>query len=222
MKKYLLPLLTLLVVLSSCSKEDDLLTPVPQPPQTTTTTTNINGDTTNINGDTTTNNGTGNVLQAFENDYVVATNDNNVTVDINYKLVKCTYEYIESGNPANNISFFGYPYSEYGTITNFKNDGTDSLMVNMPMYPVTYMPQPTEPIYFNGQPEWFILTVNNIFKTEEYVDINIDMKRVLCPQTIYDMDFRFFITENNGVLTLTLTDHGNNWTTIQTMCFEPM
>ena len=45
MKKYLLPLLTLLVVLSSCQKEDDILTPVPQAPQTTTTTTNINGDT---------------------------------------------------------------------------------------------------------------------------------------------------------------------------------
>ena len=80
MKKYLLPLLTLLVVLSSCQKEDDILTPVPQAPQTTTTTTNINGDTIiNINGDTTTNNGTGNVLQAFDNEHVVATN-NNVTV----------------------------------------------------------------------------------------------------------------------------------------------
>jgi hypothetical protein len=82
MKKYLLSLLTVLVVLSSCQKEDDLLTPVPQPPQTNSNTTNINTDTTtNINGDTTTNNnGTGNVLQAFDEDYVVATNNNNVTV----------------------------------------------------------------------------------------------------------------------------------------------
>ena len=79
MKKYFLSLLTLLVVLSSCQKEDDILTPITQPTQTTTT--NINGDTIiNINGDTTTNNGTGNVLQAFDNEHVVATNNNNVTV----------------------------------------------------------------------------------------------------------------------------------------------
>ena len=79
MKNLLLSLITVLVVLSSCQKEDDILTPITQPTQTTTT--NINGDTIiNINGDTTTNNGTGNALQAFDNEHVVATNNNNVTV----------------------------------------------------------------------------------------------------------------------------------------------
>jgi hypothetical protein len=197
MKKYLLSLLTLLVILSSCEKEDDILTPITQPTQTNTT------NTTNTNGDTTTN-----------------------VLPTTYKLVKCTYDYIDDNNPSNNISYFGNPYDEYGTTTDFidnlQAEGYDTLMVNMPMYPVWYMPQPTEPLYFNGEPEWFILTVKDFMKTDEWVDATIDMRRVLCPATITDLQFRFFITENNGVLTLTLTDQGNNWTTIQTMRFEPM
>tara|TARA_R110000824_G_scaffold269809_2_gene458271 strand:+ start:6411 stop:7082 length:672 start_codon:yes stop_codon:yes gene_type:complete len=35
MKKYILTLLTLIVILSSCKKEDDLLLPIPTPPSTT-------------------------------------------------------------------------------------------------------------------------------------------------------------------------------------------
>ena len=48
MKKYLLSLLTILVVLSSCQKEDDLLQPIPTPPtnQSTVTDTIINDTTT--------------------------------------------------------------------------------------------------------------------------------------------------------------------------------
>ena len=62
MKKFLLPLLTVLVIFTSCEKEDDLFTPV-NPPNTNTnmnntdTTTINNTDTTTINNtDTTTNN----------------------------------------------------------------------------------------------------------------------------------------------------------------------
>ena len=54
MKKFLLPLLTVLVIFTSCEKEDDLFTPV-NPPNTNTNMNNT--DTTTINNtDTTTNN----------------------------------------------------------------------------------------------------------------------------------------------------------------------
>lgn len=62
MKKFILPLLTVLVILTSCKKEDDILRPV-TPPNTNTNMNNIdtttvnNTDTTTINNtDTTTNN----------------------------------------------------------------------------------------------------------------------------------------------------------------------
>ena len=83
MKKLILPLLSLLVVITSCQKEDDLLTPIPQNP--TTNTINNNIDTLNVNGDTVVNNNGDtvilvSVLEEFENDYVIATNDNGVTI----------------------------------------------------------------------------------------------------------------------------------------------
>jgi hypothetical protein len=68
MKKFLLPLLTVLVILTSCEKEDDIFTPV-TPPNTNTnmnntdTTTINNTDTTTVNNtDTTTNNNSVTVL----------------------------------------------------------------------------------------------------------------------------------------------------------------
>jgi hypothetical protein len=68
MKKFILPLLTVLVILTSCKKEDDILRPV-TPPNTNTNMNNIdtttvnNTDTTTINNtDTTTNNNTVTVL----------------------------------------------------------------------------------------------------------------------------------------------------------------
>ena len=51
MKKLILPLLTVLVILSSCEKEDDILQPIPPNPTTTVNTTN-NGDTIITVGDT--------------------------------------------------------------------------------------------------------------------------------------------------------------------------
>jgi len=63
MKKYLLPLLTVLIVLTSCEKEDDILRPVTPPNTNTnmndidTTTVNNTDTTTIIYTDTTTNNG---------------------------------------------------------------------------------------------------------------------------------------------------------------------
>ena len=49
MKKYLLSLVTLLLVMTSCQKEDDLLQPIPPNPNTQINT-NINVDTTAIVG----------------------------------------------------------------------------------------------------------------------------------------------------------------------------
>ena len=98
----------------------------------------------------------------------------------------------------------------------------DTLTVNMPMYPEQYMIQPTIPLYFDGEPEWFQLIVNNVYKNENFVDMNVDIKRVICSQVLSDFQFRFFITENNGVLILTLSDMGVRWTTTQTMRFELM
>ena len=49
MKKLIIPLLSLLVIITSCQKEDDLLTPIPQNPTTNITN---NTDTLNVNGDT--------------------------------------------------------------------------------------------------------------------------------------------------------------------------
>ena len=193
MKNYILPLLIIALSIMSCQKEDDIITPIaPITPSTETT----------IITDTTTNNTT--------------------ILDTNYKLVKCTFEYIDYNDQSNNVSYFGYPYSEYGTTTNFKNDGVDTITVNMPMYPSTYY-NPTTPLYLpNGEPEWFYLIVNDIVRTEYSIDMNIDMTRVICTLFIYDMDFHFYVTEDNGTIILTLSDIGDNWRTTQTMCFEPM
>jgi hypothetical protein len=188
----------------SCQKEDDIITPI-----TETNNTTVNSVDTIFNGlDTIINN-----------------------LPVTYKLVKCTYDYIDYNDQSNNISFFGNPYDEYGTTTDFMNDCcVDTLMINMPVYPV-YYPNATEPLYYNGEPEWFILIINHGFFVDggspigqggEFVDITFDMRRVLCPATIPNMTIRFFITENNGVVTLTLSDSGNNWVTTQTMRFEPM
>tara|TARA_R110000765_G_scaffold158578_1_gene262143 strand:- start:2861 stop:3496 length:636 start_codon:yes stop_codon:yes gene_type:complete len=211
MKNYILPLLILSLSIMSCQKEDDILTPISPNP------TNI--ETNNI-VDTT--------IVLTNNDTVIVSVDtltNNTTTT--YKLVKCTYEYIDNDDQSNNISYFGYPYNEYGTTADFSDDGfyIDTILVNMPMYPTQYTIQSTLPLYFNGEPEWFQLTVNSISEineTESYVDVNADMKRVICSQIIHDLEFRFFISEHNGTITLHLSDIGDNWRSNQTMCFEPM
>ena len=51
-------------------------------------------------------------------------------LDTDYKLVKCTFEYIDYNDQSNNISYFGYPYNKYGVTTNFKNDGANTILVN--------------------------------------------------------------------------------------------
>tara|TARA_Y100000593_G_C4184546_1_gene273720 strand:- start:155 stop:751 length:597 start_codon:yes stop_codon:yes gene_type:complete len=198
MKKYLIKLLIPLLIIS-CQKEDDLFVPITETNNTTNSTTSNVSDTTinNINTDVT-------------------------ILDSEYKLVKCTFEYIDNNDQSNNISYFGYPYDEYGVTTNFKNDGTDTILVNMPMYPSTYY-NATIPLYLpNGEPEWFMLIVNNIIKTEQYVNMNVDMRRVVCPQFLYGLDFHFSITEDNGMLILNLHDTGDNWSTHQTLRFEPI
>ena len=133
MKKYIIKLLIPLLIIS-CQKEDDIFVPTTETNNTTNTTVN---------------------------DFDTLTNNNVTISDTNYKLVKCTFEYVDHNDQSNNISYFGYPYSEYGVTTNFKNDGADTILVNMPMYPATYY-NPTIPLYLpNGQPEWFRLIVNN-------------------------------------------------------------
>lgn len=84
MKKLIIPLLSLLVIITSCQKEDDLLTPIPQNPTTNITN---NTDTLNVNGDTIINNNGDTVilvpvLEALENDYIVATNGNGNSVTV--------------------------------------------------------------------------------------------------------------------------------------------
>jgi hypothetical protein len=208
MKNYILPLLMLSLSIMSCQKEDDIFTPISPNP------TNI--ETNNI-VDTT--------IVLTNNDTVIVSVDtltNNTTTT--YKLVKCTYEYIDNNDQSNNISYVGYPYSEYGTTADFSNGEfhIDTILVNMPMYPSNYTMNSTLPLYFNGEPEWFQLTVNSTFKTNEYVEFNADMKRVICSQIIYGLNFRLFITEDNGTITLHLPDLGDNWRSNQTLCFEPM
>ena len=204
MKKVIvLPVLVILIFLNSCKKEEEIFVPI-----TDTTTVNVVDTTTTVN--------------------VVDT----TTTNVNYKLVECTYEYVDYNNSLNNINYFGHPYNQHGITTDFRNDfyeshdgsirNEDILMVNMPMYPEFYMPQPTMPLYYNGEPEWFILTVTQFNVTEDYVNMNVDMRRLLCPATIYGLEFTFSVIENNGILLLILSDHGNNWETTQTMRFEPI
>ena len=96
MKKLILPLLTVLVILSSCEKEDDILQPIPPNPTTTVNTTN-NGDTIITVGDT---------IITVE-DTTINTN-NEVTVlspsptfvceGKQYNIVMSEYEHISSEN----------------------------------------------------------------------------------------------------------------------------
>ena len=91
MKKYLLSLLTLLVVLSSCEKENDLLQPIPQNPSTQVTT---NTDTTTvIVSDTTI---TYNVEEELVVDYSTINTTNTNTVPTTFIGEGKTWKIVES------------------------------------------------------------------------------------------------------------------------------
>jgi hypothetical protein len=215
MKKYLLPLLTLLVVLSSCQKEDDILTPVPQPPQTTTT--NINGDTI-INIDTTNNNGTGNVLQAFEDDYVVSIDNNNVTVvppsaafpgwGKNYNITKAEFSMISvdtsySYTSTNFQSTWGNGYANFHK--NGNNYGGGELMT-------TVHPRngSTLPTHANSYLEKLMDMTITQYTYGAYSGIlGLDIDYVTCNGTLVQWHVDMVVTEySDGTLELSIDNTG--------------
>jgi len=221
MKKYLLPLLTLLVVLSSCQKEDDILTPVPQAPQTTTTTTNINGDTIiNINGDTTTNNGTGNVLQAFDNEHVVATN-NNVTVVApsaafpgwgkNYDVTKAEFSMV-SVDTSYSYTSTNFPSLSYGNghayfYQNGPSYGGGELMTTV--YPRNGSSIPTHAASY--EEIMMAMTITQYSYSPYSGILGLDVEYTTCNGTVVQWSVDMVVTEySDGTLELSIDNVGYN------------
>lgn len=220
MKKYLLSLLTLLVVLSSCQKEDDLLTPITQPTQTTTT--NINGDTIiTINGDTTTNNGTGNVLQAFENEYIVATNNNNVTVvppsvafpgwGKNYDVTKAEFSMV-SVDTSYSYTSTNFPSLSYGNghayfYQNGPSYGGGELMTTV--YPRNGSTIPTHAASYKEI--MMAMTITQYSYLPYSGILGLDVEYLTCNGTLIQWSVDMVVTEySDGTLELSIDNVGYN------------
>ena len=227
MKKYLLYLLTVLVVLTSCEKEDDLLTPIS--PNTNITNTTNNNDT------TTNNNGNGNTLQAFE-DYVVATNNGSVTVlppsqtcplDVTnawgegYNVIRAEYE-VNCSETTNNALDTSYSYvstNYISTVATWQQWGNGFVcFYSTPLNPIingqgtlgkfntTVYPRnanTTPPHAFNFREEMMTPYIMGYTYTPGI--LTMDLLTYDCNGTIVEWTVQMVVTEySDGIITLSI------------------
>jgi|TARA_R110000851_G_scaffold104898_3_gene222862 hypothetical protein len=119
MKKYLLPLLTTLIIFTSCQKEDDILQPIPQNP-----TNNSSCGTNTFNGDTLQVDSTLYVdtinISTLGPDSCLISSPNFVCLGKNYDIVYSSF-YFESYD-----TIYGFEHNNYGSVS-FNMDGMDTL-----------------------------------------------------------------------------------------------
>jgi len=118
MKKYILPLLTLLIVFTSCQKEDDILQPISQNPTNNTScgTNTFNGDTTQLDTlliDTIN-------VSTLGPDSCLISSPNFVCLGKNYEIVYSSF-YFESID-----TIYTFEHNNEGSVS-FNMDGTDTL-----------------------------------------------------------------------------------------------
>ena len=133
-------------------------------------------------------------------------------------MVNCSFNYDDINDDNNDIGYEGQPYNEFGNINTLTVG--DSSMVNMPIYPTSNTVQTTPLFLPNGTPEWFKFTINSITKTSGGYDLNLDMKRIICSQTIQGLNLHFDVVEFGDMMELSISDQGNGWSTYQTITFK--
>jgi len=216
MKKYLLSLVTLLVVLTSCQKEDDLIQPIPQNPNTqintnTDTIITINGDSTNI--------------QVIEeglviSDYVVVTNNTN-TPSTTFIGEGKTWKIMESGFEINcseltsshadtSYTYTSNPYNILSTSTisfndDYYNEGHDLFTVNV--YPKNGTGSPTHA--FNFAPNFMTMYVDNY--VYNMGTLTMSLTTLTCSGVWISWNvYMDVIEDNNGGFKLEITQSGSH------------
>tara|TARA_R110001583_G_scaffold4440_6_gene25746 strand:+ start:1335 stop:2033 length:699 start_codon:yes stop_codon:yes gene_type:complete len=216
MKKYLLSLVTLLLVLTSCQKEDDLIQPIPQNPNTYIST---NTDTTiTINGDTV-------VIQSIEeelvvSDYVVTTNNTN-TPSTTFIGEGKTWKILESGFEINcseltsshvdtSYTYTSNPYQLLPTSTisfnnDYFNEGHDLFIVNV--YPQNSTGSPTHALDF--APNFMTMYVDNY--TYNMGTLTMSLTTLTCSGVWISWDvYMDVIEDNNGGFKLEIAQSGSH------------
>ena len=225
MKKLILPLLSLLVVITSCQKEDDLLTPIPQNP--TTNTINNNTDTLNVNGDTIVNNNGDtiilvSVLEEFENDYVIATNGNSNDVTVvspsstfigagnNYIVKKAEFDMncSELTQYSSDTSYSYISTNQQGPwgngIVEFNNDGTGVFVT--PVYPRNATFNPAHAYNFSS----IILYCDIDYYSYTPGMLTMNLRALACNGSVITWTVNMVVTEySDGSFSLSIDQGGN-------------
>jgi len=225
MKKLILPLLSLLVVITSCQKEDDLLTPIPQNP--TTNTINNNTDTLNVNGDTIVNtNGDTiilvSVLEEFENDYVIATNGNSNDVTVvspsstfigagnNYTVKRAEFDMncSELTQYSSDTSYSYVSTNQQGPwgngIVEFNNDGTGVFVT--PVYPRNATFNPAHAYNFSS----IILYCDIDYYSYIPGMLTMNLRALACNGSVITWTVNMVVTEySDGSFSLSIDQDGN-------------
>jgi len=225
MKKLILPLLSLLVVITSCQKEDDLLTPIPQNP--TTNTINNNTDTLNVNGDTIVNtNGDTiilvSVLEEFENDYVIATNGNSNDVTVvspsstfigagnNYTVKRAEFDMncSELTQYSSDTSYSYVSTNQQGPwgngIVEFNNDGTGVFVT--PVYPRNATFNPAHAYNFSS----IILYCDIDYYSYTPGMLTMNLRALACNGSVITWTVNMVVTEySDGSFSLSIDQDGN-------------
>jgi len=225
MKKLILPLLSLLVVITSCQKEDDLLTPIPQNP--TTNTINNNTDTLNVNGDTVVNNNGDtvilvSVLEEFENDYVIATNGNSNDVTVvspsstfigvgnNYTVKRAEFDMncSESTQYNGDTSYSYVSTNQQGPwgngIVEFNNNGTGVFVT--PTYPrnATFTPAHA----YNFEPNVLYCDIDGYSYTPGILTMHL--RALACNGSVITWTVNMVVTEySDGSFSLSIDQGGS-------------
>ena len=225
MKKLILPLLSLLVVITSCQKEDDLLTPIPQNP--TTNTINNNTDTLNVNGDTIVNNNGDtiilvSVLEEFENDYVIATNGNSNDVTVvspsstfigtgnNYTVKRAEFDMncSELTQYSSDTSYSYVSTNQQGPwgngIVEFNNDGTGVFVT--PVYPRNATFNPAHAYNFSS----IILYCDIDYYSYTPGMLTMNLRALACNGSVITWTVNMVVTEySDGSFSLSIDQDGN-------------
>jgi len=232
MKKYILSLLTILIVFSSCQKEDDLLQPIPPNPTTQINNT-VNTDTTvTLNGDTI-------VVQALEENFLIDNNTSTTTTTNmptsfigegkTWKIIESRFEIncseLTNSHVDTSYSYVSYPYYIPGftaTISfndDYYGEGNDLMITNV--YPKNGYGSPTHAFEFG--PNFMVSYIDSY--TWSPGMLSMDLRTLTCAGvwltwTVY-MDV---IEYNDGTFKLEIVQSGShagiNWNSQLSMLLE--
>jgi len=213
MKKYILNLLTILVVLSSCQKEDDLLQPIPTPP-TTQINNIVNTDTTvTLNGDTI-------IVQALEEDFLIDNNTTNTSTSFigegkTWKITESQFimncSELTTHHKDTSYSFTTNPYSLNSASTISFNDdpynlGEDIMTVNVYLRNVGTQLAPTHAV--DMEPKWLTYYIDSY--SYEANKLSMDLRVIWCNGQTIEWPVVMDVTEySDGTIRLEITNNGH-------------